>query len=506
MTDLEQLLRQAKSQSEFSTILSSFKPAVLPEPSFADPDYEFCSTCQSFISDDESSMGQTCVNCMPYGFSSRVSEAKERRKSKITKQTQPTAGEQIKPLDNNIDDLVRFIDGQDSSPVKPASSSKKNRKKKGKANPSTLQTIEPEPSVVTGSPKSRDSSCVSSLSDNPVVPPKLQESPAIPIVSTRSSTPSEKPNSTRSSFDSPSESSSPTEEEEVNWITIARKQTKPKVTVATTRPEQKRPQKPTKSQSKKTSLSHPPVPLLQQNVIPPTVNSQTRTSNQQKQQPPTTVPARETPQKRPAPSAWATVTSQEPEPGTNLSRYSSIRYEPCWMSLEKPISTLMATAPAFIPSLAFGNETSSAASSLSVDDATSSLFWNPSSSHLFPLGPGPVQRPTSAASRCIQRPSSEPRTSPFPQFPSTDQHSSSNSNESLWQYSDDAPSSRLDDFPLYNPFKSGADGMMPASSLLTSVFGSEERYGNFSIPKDDLQEPWENLQFSDEQSFLRYSS
>lgn len=503
MTDLEQLLRQAKSQSEFSTILSSFKPPVLPEPSFADPDYDFCSTCQSFISDDESSVGQTCVNCMPYGFSSRVSEAKERRKSKNSKQTQQTVVEQIKPLDNNIDDLVRFIDGQDNSPVKPASSSKKNKKKKGKANPSTLQTIEPESSIVTVSPKSRDSSCVSSLSDNLLVPPKLQESPTIPIVSTRSSTASEKANSVRSSFDSPSESCSPAEEEEVNWITIARKQTKPKATAATTRPEQKRPQKPTKSQSKKTLFTQPPVPLLQQNVITPTVNSQTRTSNQPKQ---ATVPAREMSQKRPAPSAWATVTTHEPEPGTNLCRYSSIRYEYCRMSLEKPISTLMATAPAFIPSLTFGNETSSAASSLSVDDATSSLFWNPSSSHLFPLGPGPVQRPTSSASRCIQRPSSEPRTSPFPQFPSTDQHSSSNSNESLWQYSDDTPSSRLDDFPLYNPFKSGADGMMPASSLLTSVFSSEERYRNFSIPKDDLQDPWENLQFSDEQSLLRYAS
>ena len=303
MTELEHLLRQAKSPNEISEILSSFEP---PQTSFADLDDDFSCRCQSLTSDDESSAGRTCHNCTPSsttfpagGFTPRGLETKERLKLKFTKRAEqtpiepakPSGGRQLKgkPSDNNIDDLVRFIDGQDTaSPVKPPSTSKKNKKKKGKGNPPQPEKIETKTSPSTG---------VASLSDTPVVLKKLEETPAIPIVSSRASTPSEKPDSLRSSFDSPSESFSPSEEE-VNWITISRKQTKPKVTIPpTTHSEQKRQAKP----AKKVSISQPPVPLLQ-----PTVNSHARTSQQKTT---TTGPA------RPTPSAWATVTSHEPAPG-----------------------------------------------------------------------------------------------------------------------------------------------------------------------------------------------
>jgi hypothetical protein len=151
-------------------------------------------------------------------------------------------------------------------------------------------------------------------------------------------------------------------------------------------------------------------------------------------------------------------------------------------------STLLATAPAFVPSssLLISNKTNDV---LPLDQPTSSLYWDPDG-YLIP--PGPVQRPSSSFSpapgpRCIRRPSPESSTSSFPAYSpmnytignstsTWNDTSIKDSNESQWKYPYEEEQQQLqtstipNDFPLYDPFNSGAGITIPPSTLITSGF------------------------------------
>ena len=150
----------------------------------------------------------------------------------------------------------------------------------------------------------------------------------------------------------------------------------------------------------------------------------------------------------------------------------------------------------------------------------SSIYWDPNSYRLSsssspspssqptiipPNIPGPVQRPTpsfspapgtmnnTTTSRIIQRPSPEPRACsttsvPFPLYspmnyaasnPTSTWNDTSvtNKHESQWNYPQEqqiGSSSTTNDFPLYDPFHSGAGLTIPSTiqtPLLTNGFG-----------------------------------
>ena len=217
-------------------------------------------------------------------------------------------------------------------------------------------------------------------------------------------------------------------------------------------------------------------------------------------------------------------------------------------------SNLLATAPSYIPTqslattllsaptTATSSSSSTAASSDLTGDLTSSVNWNgngyllatpppPSSAStaLFPspsvssLTPGPVQRPHASfspapgsmnhsASRCIQRPSPEPRSSAsntagpfslyFPLDYSMDPGTSvwsdgtgTTSQESSWNYPQDQPqfgsSISSNDFPLYDPFHSGTGLTIPSSmpkSLLTNEFSGKFQQA-FSLTRERVFRP-----------------
>ena len=175
------------------------------------------------------------------------------------------------------------------------------------------------------------------------------------------------------------------------------------------------------------------------------------------------------------------------------------------------MSNLLATTPAYVPSFKHSSSASvtsnplnRAVASMPLEDMSSSISWDPnnyfhstssSSPPQLTLVPGPVQRPNSSHvsaltvggtmnSRCIQRPSSESRTSSFSLHSALDyaqddstsiwnQPCPTNTHESLWKYSHEPHhdvASTLDDFPLYDPFNSGAGLTIPSSTLLTGDF------------------------------------
>ncbi len=145
-------------------------------------------------------------------------------------------------------------------------------------------------------------------------------------------------------------------------------------------------------------------------------------------------------------------------------------------------STLLATAPVFVPSSSLVKSKEI----LPLESPSSSLYWNPDG---YPLPPGPVQRPRSSFSpapgaRCIRRPSPELSITAFPGYsPMTytvanvtstwNETSGSNSTESHWKHPYEEPlstSTTTTDFPLYDPFNSGAGLTLPPSTLLTNGF------------------------------------
>jgi hypothetical protein len=184
-------------------------------------------------------------------------------------------------------------------------------------------------------------------------------------------------------------------------------------------------------------------------------------------------------------------------------------------------STLLPTTPSFIPihtpspplppsslvtPIAIGGT-----SSILSEGLPSSIYWDPNTYLLPPSSqstiisttvPGPVQRPNpsfspapgavnhTTTSRCIQRPSPEPRSCstnsvPFPLYspmnyavgnsPSTwNDTPVTNPHESQWNYPQEqqqlGSSTNATDFPLYDPFHSGAGLTIPSTTLLTNGF------------------------------------
>jgi hypothetical protein len=166
-----------------------------------------------------------------------------------------------------------------------------------------------------------------------------------------------------------------------------------------------------------------------------------------------------------------------------------------------PPSTLLATTPAFVPSssLLKSNQIND---TLPLENPSSSLYWDPNG---YLLPPGPVQRPISSfspapgplsttTSRCIQRPSSEPRTTSFPAYSPmnyTVDNSTSTWNDPLttnsneWKYPHEEQFQTTNDFPLYDPFNSGAGLTIPSSTLLTNGFEGLEHFGDLRISQNN---------------------
>ncbi|CAF3837045.1 unnamed protein product, partial [Rotaria magnacalcarata] len=205
-----------------------------------------------------------------------------------------------------------------------------------------------------------------------------------------------------------------------------------------------------------------------------------------------------------------------------------------------PSSTLLPTTPTYIPThtppqssfattIPIGSATLTSPSSLILSETlSSSMYWDPSGFLIPPpsqsiiiptVAPGPVQRPNSsfspapgtvnnATSRCIQRPSPEPRScstnsAPFPLYSpmnyavggnstsSWSDSSATNRNESSWNYTQESQQLGLStdstDFPLYNPFHSGAGLTLPSTTeknLLINGF-SEHYTDRCVVPHDN---------------------
>lgn len=420
-----------------------------------------------------------------------VSSTNPRLQIRLSKQTNvettTTTKKKIvkgKPIDENIDELVKFIDGDETTKPITESKSKKTKKKKSKQN-RTIVTAE-----------------------EPIVEPTKDN-----VQTCRSSTPS-----VRSTTDSPCRSSSPSEgeqeeekeQQQINWVTISRKPTKQKSTptapIVSTQTN--------KTKQKTKNNSHPsqkPNPNPKSSIHPKTnVNSTIKTVTKptaQTQQTKISIPKAQ----QPTTSCWkkilTTPSNSIPQGNNSLLFFRWITplfVSPSLVDLVESKSTLTATAAAFVPSATRIDSNPSTDSSFvpySTDsssrndwDFTSYLLPSTflSQSALIPPPPprlGPVQRPTGSFSSvpsncCIQRPSSEPRSSPFPFYSSSihnddnsqsiwTNNSSSNSNESLWPSSQEPPmrtSPTFDDFPLYDPFKSGTGLAIPLSSSLPPGF------------------------------------
>ena len=326
--NLDQLLRQAASPDEISALLASLEASKstdeLQKSLLHDKNCDFC--CCDLFPESNSSTPNACVACMSLpnpttitcAFNPRAVEVKERLQLKLTKRIIQNPSEQsntstgnktkTKPCDNNIDDLVRFIDGDEPTPKK----NKKKKDKQIKISEDTNQkkqnkSTSKEPIVDNVQPLSKrkqkaklkleqqEKQDEQSLAIKPSTPPPLEKSDPIPTPIDRSS-----------------ENSIPPEEE-VNWITISRKQTKhkpsptqvPSLLAAPVVPPNNTKQKKQKPNPKTKNANT--TTLAQQKVILETV------SNSNKQQHTTNVPAPpprvQNPvknQKIEPPSAWVT--------------------------------------------------------------------------------------------------------------------------------------------------------------------------------------------------------
>jgi hypothetical protein len=395
-------------------------------------------------------------------------------------------------------------------------------------------------------------------------------------------------NPTRTSVDHSSENFDSPEEEEVNWITISRKQSKhkptppsvpsllaapipPVVPPTNTKQHRQQQQQQTTTNTKKTTTANAS-PLAQQKVIPPTVVTSNVTSetisNNNKQQHTTAAPPRlqnvlknhasHQPQKvessvssqpvvQPSLNLWTNNHISEYTPGMNdliiIDRIYFILYlviPPVATSSVLLPSTLLPTAPSYIPnhtppppslvtSIPIGGTSSiPSSSSIRSEGLPSSIYWDPNSYLLPPstqstiipsIVPGPVQRPNTSfspapgtvhnttTSRCIQRPSPEPRScstnsAPFPLYSPMNYAVGSstspwndtpvtNTHDSQWNYPQEqqqqqqiGSSTTTTDFPLYDPFHSGAGLTIPSTTqttLLTNGFS-----GKLVVRKNNL--------------------
>ena len=290
--NLDQLLRQAASPNEISSLLSSLQSSKPMEDLSKEKTCDFCC-CDLF-----SESSNNCLTCMSLANSvnQRENETKKRLKLKIntrteqttssTDQSKPNIG--TKPSDNNIDDLVRFIDGNQSTPNELITKKTKKKKKSTTKNSTKRkETIEEEE-------KPDDQPVVM----KPIAPPRVLSPPK--------EVPMESPMSP---------------EEEVNWITISRKQSKHKTTTVPSllavpvnppnNSKQKRPPPPptTTVKTKTQAIAQPK--MVSETVInsdkQPIVNTSpsARAQNTTKTQ-----------QKSEIPSAW--TNNHEPVQGMNL--------------------------------------------------------------------------------------------------------------------------------------------------------------------------------------------
>ncbi len=459
MNNFNQLLRQAASPNEISAFLSTLESTKSIDELSRDKNCDLC--CCDLFSE---SNPNDCVACMSLPnptaiactFNQRGAEVKERLKLKFTKRTVQNVPEQsklstgnkmkTKPCDNNIDDLVRFIDGDETTSTE--GTSKKN-KKKNKSTPKNTNMDSPQP--VSKKKKKKQSKTEEPIDESstikPPTPPPPEEKSEL------------NPKKIESSSENPI---SP--EEEVNWITISRKQSKhkptsvpsllsiPVVPLTNSNSKQNRQQTTVKTKS---TIAQPKViseTVTNSNKQHPTTASSTRLQNTVKIQQ----------QKNEIPSAWTTHESTQNTPVASTS-------------------TLLATAPVFVPSssLLISKQTNDL---LSIEQPTSSLYWDPNG-YLIP--PGPVQRPNSSFSpapgpRCIRRPSPESLSTYSPlnytmgnSTSTWNETSERNPNDSQWKYPyEEQPqtSNIPNDFPLYDPFNSGASLTIAPSSLLTNDF------------------------------------
>ncbi|CAF3414133.1 unnamed protein product [Rotaria socialis] len=524
----DSMLHQTTSNNKISALLSSLDSSKtiddLEKSSFNEQDYDYC--CCDLFSESDSSATNGCVACMPlstnttvmYNYNQRDAEMKERLKLKLTKRTVENNPDQSetsaanksksKQCDNDIDDLLRFIHGNETVPDKRTS--KKIRKKKNKRtiiNPIPEDINDKEEDIFKSENTTNDT--VHNLSKRKqkakLKAEKEQQKhedeslTAKPITISIEVAPSKNLDSIKTNIDPISSSSIPLEqEEEVNWITISRKQNKHKTSstpvssspAASVVPSNTIQQK-QRIMSTKTKITSTSI-LTQAKVLPSTVKSNNK------------------PQKSitlDSPSAPSLVKNNNSQ-----KQHKKLETSSAWTTEEqlqvKPSSTLLATAPAFVPSssLLFPSKVDNTLVPyeplpMSYSDATNyplSSNFVQRSRPLFSPAPGPTN---AKISRCIQRPSTETCnnsvllhsliTEHVDNFNSTWTDSPVvNSTESKWNYSDREKlqiSTTSNNFPLYDPFNSGAKlNILPSMS---STNGLEKYLDDLHIPQsNDIDE------------------
>jgi len=326
--NFDQLLRQAAKSDEISALLSSLESSKsideFQKSTLNEKNCDFC--CCDLFSESNSSTPNGCVTCMSLpntttitcGFNQRDVEMKERLKLKLTKRTVQNPCEQskssignkskCKPCDNNIDDLVRFIDGNETNSNELIT--KKNKKKKDKKQNKTIienpiVDIPPQP---VSKRKQKAKLKLEQQEKQIDEPSTIQHStpPVTTPLPVPPSPPSEKTDSNQINI-GPSSENPISPEEEVNWITISRKQSKHKPTsVPSLLAVPIAPPNNTKQKRQQTTVKTKTI--AQQKVIPETVQ------NSNKQHTATAVPSRvqnsvkpqssQQQQKVETPSAW----------------------------------------------------------------------------------------------------------------------------------------------------------------------------------------------------------
>jgi hypothetical protein len=290
--NLDQLLRQAASPNEISALLSSLESSKsideLQKSSLNEKNCDYC--CCDLFSESNSSNSNDCITCMSLpntttitcAFNPRYVEMKERLKLKLTKRTVQNTCDQSKssssignkykskPCDNNIDDLVRFIDGNESNTNEITSKKKKNKKNKSTSkNPIVdppIQTLSKQKKKTKLKIEQQENQIDEPSSIKPPTPSPPPPPPPLP----------EKTDSNRINTE-PSSENPISPEEEVNWITISRKQSKHKPTsvpsllavpvIPSNNTKQKRQQTTIKTKISNTQT------IAQQKVIPETVSN-----------------------------------------------------------------------------------------------------------------------------------------------------------------------------------------------------------------------------------------
>ena len=247
-------LRPATSTTEVSPSLSSNESSqIIEEFSMHNKDYDtyYCD----LFAEDESLNTSDCLDCMSlphdiaiaYSFNQRDFEAQKRLRHKVHKRSAKNLANQskspiptqskIKQCDNNIDDLVRFIDGNET--ISDEQRSKKNKKKKNKRMRKALPNEdinEKSESISTSNNSIVDASQIlfekKQMSTSKIQPQEKQSDEFSISKSPKSlvgNSLSERNDSIQTDIDHSSERFiPPEEEEEVNWITISRKQSRHK--------------------------------------------------------------------------------------------------------------------------------------------------------------------------------------------------------------------------------------------------------------------------------------